>query len=387
MGAYKHSCLKMLMDTASFVCGFKNSSLKVACAPYNCHMLNLATTLSRKALFSLEPEDAHALTLATLNTMAITGASRLLFPAPAVEPVQVMGLTFPNRVGLAAGADKNGECIDGFGALGFGFLELGGVTPRAQPGNDKPRVFRLPEAQAVINRLGFNNHGLDTLVSSLQTHRHIGRYGRKTPGIIGVNLGKNKDTPNDKALDDYAACYTQLYPLIDFATINVSSPNTKDLRALQETDELRTILQGMKTLQATLADQHGKYVPLSVKIAPDLDDAQIQAIAKLVLDCKMDAITATNTTVARDGVAHLPHAEETGGLSGAPVFARSNEVIRKLAKHLDGALAIIGVGGIMRGADAKTKLEAGATLVQFYTGLIYQGPQLVSEAIRATSEG
>jgi dihydroorotate dehydrogenase len=348
-------------------------------------MLNLATALSRKALFSLEPEDAHALTLATLTTMAMTGATKFLFPAPAVTPVQVMGLTFPNRVGLAAGADKNGECIDGFGALGFGFLELGGVTPRAQPGNEKPRVFRLPDANAVINRLGFNNHGLEALVRNLQTQRQTGRYGRKTPGIIGVNLGKNKDTPNDKALDDYRACYTQLYPLVDFATINVSSPNTKDLRALQETDELRAILQGMKTLQAQLADQHGKYVPLSVKIAPDLDDAQIEAIAKLVMQCQMDAITATNTTVSREGVAHLRYAEETGGLSGAPVFARSNEVIRKLAKHLDGALPIIGVGGIMRGADAKTKLECGASLVQFYTGLIFQGPQLVAEAIRATN--
>ncbi|MFM2399491.1 MAG: hypothetical protein RL341_1648 [Pseudomonadota bacterium] len=351
-------------------------------------MLNLATSLSRKALFSLEPEDAHALTLATLTTMATVGATKFLFPAPASTPVQLMGLTFPNRVGLAAGADKNGECIDGFGALGFGFLELGGVTPRPQLGNEKPRVFRLPEANAVINRLGFNNHGLDALVRNLQSHRSIGRYGRKGPnaaGIIGVNLGKNKDTPNDKALDDYRVCYEQLHPLIDFATINVSSPNTKDLRALQETDELRAILSGMKAAQAQLADQHGKYVPLSVKIAPDLDDAQIEAIAQLVMQEKMDAITATNTTVAREGVAHLRFAEETGGLSGAPVFARSNEVIRKLAKHLDGALPIIGVGGIMSGADAKTKLECGASLVQFYTGLIYQGPQLVTEAIRATN--
>jgi dihydroorotate dehydrogenase len=348
-------------------------------------MLNLATALSRKALFSLEPEDAHALTLATLNTMAVTGMSKLFFPAPASTPVKVMGLSFPNRVGLAAGADKNGECIDGFGALGFGFIELGGVTPRAQPGNDKPRVFRLPAAQAVINRLGFNNYGLDALVRNLQSHRSIGRYGRKNPGVIGVNLGKNKDTPNSKALDDYRICYQQLYPLIDFATINVSSPNTQDLRALQETAELRTILQGMKALQAQLADQHGKYVPLSVKIAPDLNDVQLQAIAQLVTETQMDAITATNTTVARDGVAHLPHAEQTGGLSGAPVFARSNEVIRKLANQLQGALPIIGVGGIMRGADAKIKLECGASLVQFYTGLIYQGPQLVAQAIRATS--
>jgi dihydroorotate dehydrogenase len=338
-------------------------------------------SLSRKALFSLEPEDAHAVTLATLNTLYVTGASRLMFGVAEQPEVEVMGLRFPNRIGLAAGADKNGECIEGFGALGFGFLELGGVTPRPQPGNDKPRVFRLPAADAVINRLGFNNHGVDALAANLARFRATGRY----KGVVGVNLGKNKDTPNEQALDDYRRCYERLYTLTDFATVNVSSPNTQNLRALQDTTELRSILAGMKAAQARLADAHGRYVPLSVKIAPDLDDAQIEAIARLAMDEKLDAITATNTTVARDAVKDLPYADETGGLSGAPVFARSNEVIRKLAAVLDGALPIIGVGGVMSGSDAKEKLDCGAALVQFYTGLIYRGPALVKEAVRATA--
>jgi dihydroorotate dehydrogenase len=344
-------------------------------------MLSLLTGLSRKALFALEPEDAHALTLASLNTLHAAGMSKRLFPAPASSRVAVMGLSFPNRIGLAAGADKNGECIDGFGSLGFGFLELGGVTPRAQPGNPKPRVFRLPAANAVINRLGFNNLGVENLAANLERFRATGRFR----GVIGVNLGKNKDTPNEQALDDYRACFERLYPLVDFATINVSSPNTAGLRALQEGDELAVILRGMKQAQAALADQHGKYVPLSVKIAPDLDTAQIDAIAQLVIREKMDAITATNTTIARDAVATLPHGQETGGLSGAPLLERSNSVIRQLAQRLDGALPIIGVGGVMCGADAAAKLAAGASLVQFYTGMIYAGPQLVADCIRATA--
>ena len=342
-------------------------------------MNSLWMSLSRKALFSLEPEDAHTFTLATLNTLYATRASRLLFSTPIVPPVEVMGLSFPNRIGLAAGADKNGECINGFGALGFGFLELGGVTPRAQPGNEKPRVFRLPQVNGLINRLGFNNHGVQALVNNLARFRASGRY----QGVIGVNLGKNKDTPNENALGDYRSCYEQLYSLTDFATINVSSPNTQGLRALQETNELRTILAGMKAAQARLADKHGKYVPLSVKIAPDLTQEQLQAIATLAISEKIDAITATNTTLARETVADLSYGQEAGGLSGAPLFARSNEVIRTLAKLVDGALPIIGVGGVMSGADAKLKLDCGASLVQFYTGLIYRGPQLVAESIKS----
>ena len=350
--------------------------------------------LARKGLFALEPETAHKVTLTTLSAMAKTGISQSLFPTPKCaslfEPINVMGLRFPNCVGLAAGADKNGECIDGFGALGFGFLELGGVTPLAQAGNPQPRMFRLPEAQGIINRLGFNNLGVDALLKNLMKHRQTGFYGvprqggKTTPGIIGVNLGKNKDTPNELALNDYAICYEKLYPFIDFATINVSSPNTAGLRALQEGDELRHILLGMKALQQKLANMHSKYVPLSVKIAPDLDVVQIKLISALLIETGMDAVTATNTTIARDAVRGLKHGLETGGLSGKPVFEQSNRVIRALAAELQGAIPIIGVGGIMSGEDAKIKLEAGASLVQFYTGLIYQGPSLVRDCIEKT---
>lgn len=341
-------------------------------------MIDLVTSLSRKVLFTLEPEDAHALTLTSLNAMAASGAAKMLFGAPAGSPVTVMGLDFPNAVGLAAGADKNGECIEGFGSLGFGFLELGGVTPRPQPGNEKPRVFRLPDANAVINRLGFNNHGVERLAANLARFRRAPKYS----GVIGVNLGKNKDTPNENALDDYRICYERLHDLVDFATINVSSPNTAGLRALQEVDELRRILEGMANARDRLSTSNRR-VPLSVKIAPDLTDEQIGSIAELALHCGMDAITATNTTIARDAVKHLPHGTETGGLSGAPVFEASNAVIRKLKAAVGDKLPIIGVGGVMSGPDARAKLDAGASLVQFYTGLIYRGPALVHEAVVA----
>ena len=341
--------------------------------------LNLGYPLARSALFALEPEAAHAATIKGLKQLAACGATQHLYPCPASTPVTVMGLQFNNRVGLAAGADKNGECIDGFGLLGFGFVELGGVTPIAQPGNPQPRMFRLPQAQGIINRLGFNNYGVETLHANLTQHRASGKYR----GVIGVNLGKNKDTPNENALSDYQICYTRLHSLIDFATINVSSPNTKDLRALQEVDELRVILRGMKAEQTKLAQENGRYVPLSVKIAPDLNDDQIKQIAALAVECGMDAITATNTTVARDQVAALEHGAEIGGLSGAPVRARSTAVVKQLATHLQGAIPIIGVGGVCSGADALEKIQAGAALVQFYTGMIYTGPGLVADSVRA----
>ena len=337
--------------------------------------LPLAYPLARAALFRLEPETAHAMTMTALNTLAASGAARLMLPRVPDDPRVVMGIEFPNPVGLAAGADKNGDCIEGFGALGFGFLELGGVTPRPQPGNPQPRVFRLAPARAIINRLGFNNAGVDRLVERLRARRYR--------GVLGVNLGKNLDTPLERAADDYALCYEKVYPHVAFATINISSPNTKNLRQLQGEDELGPILARMKREQKRLADTHGRLVPLAVKIAPDLDDAQIESIARLALRHGMDGITATNTTIARDAVAGMPHATETGGLSGAPVFEPSNRVIRALAHHLDGAIPIIGVGGIMSGADARAKMEAGASLVQFYTGLIYRGPELVAEAARA----
>jgi len=285
-----------------------------------------------------------------------------------------MGITFPNPVGLAAGADKNGECIAGFGALGFGFIELGGVTPRGQPGNPQPRVFRLPHARGIINRLGFNNFGVDFLVEKLKHHTY--------KGVIGVNLGKNLDTPLENAADDYAICYEKVYPFTGFATVNISSPNTKNLRQLQGEDELGPILARMKAEQKRLADRHGRYVPLVVKIAPDLDDTQIEAIARIVVKHGMDGITATNTTLSREKVAGQEHAEETGGLSGAPVFEASNKVIATLARHLDGALPIIGVGGIFDATDAWEKITAGASLVQIYSGLVYEGPGLVGAVLR-----
>jgi dihydroorotate dehydrogenase len=337
--------------------------------------LGLLYPLARGALFRLDPEEAHALTMKSLNAMAATGTTRLIAAAIKPDPRTVMGITFPNPVGLAAGADKNGECINGFGALGFGFIELGGVTPRPQPGNPKPRVFRLPRVRGIINRLGFNNYGVDFLVERIKEARH--------KGIIGVNLGKNLDTPLDSAVEDYAHCYVKTYQHVHFATVNVSSPNTKNLRQLQNEDELTGIMKRMKREQERLADRHGKYVPILLKIAPDLEDNQIEAVARLLAKHKMDGVIATNTTISRDAVKGEPHADEAGGLSGAPVFEPSNRVIRQLARHLDGALPIIGVGGIMSGKDARAKIEAGATLVQFYAGLIYRGPGLIAEVAEA----
>ena len=334
-----------------------------------------AFPLARAALFKLDPEAAHALTMKSLNALAAAGASSLVAERIKPDPRTVMGLVFPNPVGLAAGADKNGECIDGFGALGFGFMELGGVTPRSQPGNPKPRVFRLVAARGIINRLGFNNFGVDFLVERLKSHSY--------KGVIGINLGKNLDTPLERAADDYAICYQKVYPYAGFATINISSPNTKNLRQLQDEDELGPILKRMKREQQALAERHGRKVPLVVKIAPDLDAAQIEAIARIVVKHGMDGVIAANTTISRERVKGQPHAEETGGLSGAPVFEASNRVIRTLAGHLDGALPIIGVGGIMSGADARAKIDAGASLVQFYSGLIYRGPGLIAEVARA----
>ena len=337
--------------------------------------IGIAYPLARAALFKLDPETAHALTMKGLNALAASGLASLLAGPIKPDPRTVMGLEFSNPVGLAAGADKNGECIAGFGALGFGFIELGGVTPRPQPGNPKPRVFRLIAARGIINRLGFNNFGVDFLVERLKAHPY--------KGVIGINLGKNLDTPLEKAADDYAICYQKVYPYADFATVNISSPNTKNLRQLQSEDELEPILKRMKREQKTLADRHGRMVPLVIKIAPDLDNTQIEVIAKIALAQGMDGIIAANTTISRERVLGQPHAEESGGLSGAPVFEASNRVIRALAGHLDGALPIIGVGGIMSGADARAKIEAGASLVQFYSGLIYRGPDLVAEVARA----
>jgi dihydroorotate dehydrogenase len=294
------------------------------------------------------------------------------------SPVTVMGLAFPNRVGLAAGLDKNAAHIDALAGLGFGFIECGTVTPRAQPGNPKPRLFRLPEAEALINRMGFNNDGIE---------RFLGNVARAAwQGILGLNIGKNFDTPNARAVDDYLACLRAVYARASYVTVNISSPNTRGLRDLQSDDALGALLTSLKKEQAALADAHGKYTPIAVKIAPDLGAAEIEAIARLLVRHRVDGVIATNTTTSRAAVEGARHADEQGGLSGRPLRALSTEVVRTLARALDGALPIIGVGGILSGADAKEKIDAGATLVQLYTGLIYRGPELVAECVRALAD-
>ncbi len=330
--------------------------------------------LLRPALFSLDPETAHDATLTSLNSAHCLGLTRLL-PQPAPDPRTVMGLTFPNPVGLAAGLDKNGDCINGLAALGFGFIEIGTVTPRPQPGNPRPRLFRLPAAQAIINRMGFNNHGVDALVENVKRAHYN--------GILGINIGKNADTPIEQAADDYLIGLRKVYAHASYVTVNISSPNTKNLRQLQGGDELDALLVRLKAEQEKLAQQHGKYVPLAVKIAPDLDGEQIRQIAALLLKHRIDGVIATNTTLARAGVENLPHGNEAGGLSGAPVRESSTAVIRALAAELQGALPIIGVGGILKGADAVEKMRAGAALVQLYSGLIYRGWGLVGECAAA----
>jgi dihydroorotate dehydrogenase len=326
--------------------------------------------LARAALFRLDPETAHRVTFALLDACAPLLTGR----AADAAPVQLMGLTFPNRIGLAAGLDKNGAHIDALARLGFGFLEVGTVTPRPQPGNPRPRMFRLPRAQAVINRMGFNNLGVDRLVRNVQSASYR--------GILGINIGKNFDTPIERAASDYLTCMRKVYPLASYLTINISSPNTKNLRRLQEADELDRLLAALKAEQSKLAQEHGRYVPVALKIAPDLTAEQLHSIADLLLAHRIDAVVATNTTVSREGVEGLAHAEESGGLSGAPLSARSTQVVRELAGQLKGRIPVIGVGGIMRAEDAAQKLAAGASLVQLYTGLVYTGPRLVRDCIR-----
>jgi dihydroorotate dehydrogenase len=286
-----------------------------------------------------------------------------------------MGLTFPNPVGLAAGLDKNGEYIDGLAAMGFGAIEIGTVTPRAQPGNPKPRLFRLPEAQAIINRMGFNNHGVDALLANVARSSFA-----QSGGVLGINIGKNFDTPIDKAADDYLTCLNKVYGVSSYVTVNISSPNTKNLRELQRDEALDDLLGQLKAAQTRLADQHGRYVPLALKIAPDLEPAQIVTIADALKRHRIDGVIATNTTIGREGVEGLPHGQEAGGLSGAPVRLKSDTVVHALAEALAGEVPIIGVGGILNGLDARKKVEAGAQMVQLYTGFIYRGPNLIREA-------
>jgi dihydroorotate dehydrogenase len=334
--------------------------------------------LLRPALFALDPETAHHATLDALRTAHCLGTLPFVVKHPADDPRTVMGLIFPNPIGLAAGLDKNGGYIDPLAALGFGFIEIGTVTPRPQPGNPKPRLFRLPQAQGIINRMGFNNNGVDALIGNVKR--------AKFKGILGINIGKNADTPIEKAAEDYLIGLRKVYAYASYVAINISSPNTKNLRQLQGGDELDALLAQLKAEQEKLAQQHGKYVPLAVKIAPDLDADQIKNIAALLIKHRIDGVIATNTTLSREGVENLPHGNETGGLSGAPVRESSTAVIRQLAAELQGALPIIGVGGILKGADALEKMQAGAALVQMYSGMIYRGWELVSECAAAVRQ-
>ncbi len=331
--------------------------------------------LIRPALFALDPERAHAMTLAALDAAATTGLARCTAPRLPADPIRVMGLDFPNRVGLAAGLDKDAAHLPGLASLGFGFLEVGTVTPRPQPGNPRPRMFRLPEAQALINRLGFNNGGVERYVVNVRASGYR--------GILGCNIGRNADTPNERAADDYLACLAAVAPVASYVTINVSSPNTTGLRDLQSETALDALLARLTAARDEHVQRLGHALPLAIKIAPDLDDDAIGGLARVLVARRVDAVIATNTTLARDAVSGMPHADERGGLSGRPLFDRSNEVLRTLARALDGALPIIGVGGIFSGEDAATKLAAGASLVQLYTGLIYRGPALVGECVRS----
>ena len=339
---------------------------------------NLMYALARPLLFSLDPEAAHRLTMPLLNRAAGLGITRLL-TKPLPDPRTVMGITFANPVGLAAGLDKDGAYIDGLAALGFGFLEIGTVTPRPQPGNPLPRMFRLPAARALINRMGFNNGGVDAFVANVQASD----FYRERRGILGLNIGKNAGTPIENAVDDYLLCLDKVYPFADYVTVNISSPNTSNLRQLQGASELDALLSRLKERQARLADEHRRYVPIALKIAPDLDADQVRVIADALLRHQMDAVIATNTTVERAAVTGMAHAQETGGLSGAPVAAASTAVIRALKMQLGDAIPIIGVGGILSAADAQEKMDAGASLIQLYTGLIYRGPALVAECAAA----
>jgi dihydroorotate dehydrogenase len=329
-------------------------------------------SLLRNGLFCLSPEAAHTITLSSLKRAVQWG---LLKPITLTSPTTVMGITFPNPIGLAAGMDKNGEYLTALAALGFGFVEIGTVTPRPQPGNPKPRLFRLPQAEALINRLGFNNHGVAYLVKQVQQSRFS--------GVLGINIGKNADTPLEKAVGDYLFCLHQVYPYASYVTLNISSPNTPGLRQLQSATYLDNLLNTLKQAQQQLAEQHQKYVPLVVKISPDMNDEELTQLAHILLTRKIEGVIATNTTLSHEAVAHLPHGQEPGGLSGKPLFAKSTAVIQRLRELLQDKIPIIAAGGIMNGDDAKQKMTAGASLVQVYTGLIYQGPYLIRQIHQA----
>lgn len=343
--------------------------------PYYTAMPMNLYPLLRPLLFSLPPETAHEVTLKLLNAAHVSGLSKLAYPEISDKPVKVMGLDFKNPVGLAAGLDKNGDYINALAALGFGFVEIGTVTPRPQPGNPKPRLFRLPEHQAIINRMGFNNLGIDHLLDQVKQSRYS--------GILGINIGKNFDTPIENAADDYLIGLRKAYCSASYITINISSPNTKNLRQLQQGDEIKSLISTLKEEQLKLQQEHDKYTPLVLKIAPDLTDDEITHIARLLLEFEIDGVIATNTTIARDMIAGHPLANEAGGLSGAPVKEKSTWVVRGLSAELNGKIPVIAAGGILSTEDAQEKLAAGASLVQVYSGLIYRGPQLIADIVKS----
>lgn len=331
--------------------------------------------LARAALFRLDGERAHDLSLAGLGLLQRLRLHGLLATAPDPAPLTRLGLRLANPVGLAAGLDKNGRHIDALASLGFGFIEIGTVTPRPQAGNPRPRLFRIPRQQAIINRFGFNNDGVDALVRNVER----ARYG----GVLGINIGKNGDTPNERALDDYLHCLERVHEHASYITVNISSPNTKNLRELQASDALHALIHPLREAQERLAAQHGRRVPMLLKIAPDLDEAALDAMATTVLDNQVDGLICTNTTIDHSAVAGLRHGDETGGLSGQPLLARSTDVLRAMAARVGDKLLLVGVGGICSGADAQQKVAAGAQLVQLYSGLVYRGPGLVRECVDA----
>ena len=326
-------------------------------------------TLARPLLFSLDPETSHHLTL------RLSGLVGFAFPKVPSCPVRALGLEFPNPVGLAAGLDKNAEHIDALAALGFGFIEVGTVTPRPQPGNPKPRLFRLPQAQALINRLGFNNVGVDAFVQNVARSRYR--------GILGINIGRNADTPSERAADDYEICLEKVYARASYVTLNISSPNTLGLRDLQQRDQVENLLARLSNRRERLADRHGKRIPLVLKVAPDLEIEQVKSIARAVRTHSVEGVIATNTSVSREGVEGLPHASEAGGLSGKPLRERATRVLELLKSELKSEATLIGAGGIFTQSDAREKIAAGASLVQLYTGLVYRGPGLVAECVSA----
>jgi dihydroorotate dehydrogenase len=335
--------------------------------------MELSYPLLRAGLFQLDAETAHHVTMRGLNTAHRLGILNLLPGTIEAAPVTLWGLRFPNRVGLAAGLDKTGECLDGMGALGFGHVEIGTLTPRPQPGNEQPRLFRIVAKEAIVNRMGFNNPGMARGMANVSR--------RKWKGIAGVNIGKNFDTPNERAVDDYLTCLRQAWPHADYVTVNLSSPNTKGLRDLQEEESCRALIRALHAEQHRLAQQHGRHVPVLIKIAPDLEDAHLEGLARVFAEEKLEGVIATNTTLSRTHVEGLRYADERGGLSGAPLTRRATEVIARLCRALDGAMPVIGVGGIMSAADAIEKMQAGAALVQLYTGFVYHGPALVRECV------